>query len=174
MKKQPTRGFWFGFNTMAIVLIVCFLFFAQLISAFEGFAHTVDMSLQKTTQQGIQETVDVTLSNVQQTPLNAVEFELHFNPKEMTLSKITPTASLCEDRFIITNTINNASGTALFQCGTITPFSNKVGTVATIDLIRLIAATTSLSFGTTTHVLAHDGYGTDATRAIQDIILTSL
>ena len=42
-------------------------------------------------------------------------------------------------------------------------FTNSTGTIATIHTTRR-SEEASLALGTTTHVLAHDGYGTDATR----------
>ena len=176
MKNKRGRGFWYGFNTTALILSFFFLFLVPLLQAYIDFSHSVNMSMQQP-ERGTPFTempVRITLENTSHTPLNAVEFELTYNPKELHITKVIPLRTLCEDRFVITNSFNNASGTSLFQCGTITPFTNATGTIAIIYVMPLIQGTTSLGFGSTTHVLAHDGYGTDATKERNGITLTSL
>jgi hypothetical protein len=162
MKTASRAEFWYGFNISALILSAFFLLFVPLVQGFQDFAKTVDIMLKSdTTQNG---TYTIEIANASSTPLNAIEFELTYNPEELTILNIVSHGILCEERFIITNTIDNKNGTALFQCGTVTPFINATGTVATIYTKRLTNTKSSLTFGTTTHVLAHDGYGTDATR----------
>lgn len=170
MKNFTYGGFWQGFNITAGILAVFFLALVPAVRAYQEFRESVDMSLKQTATS----TFAIVLDNASSTPLNAVEFELHFDPTKINIARIVPQGVLCENRFIIINRINNASGTALFQCGTVTPFSGKVGTVATVYATKLKAGTSTITFGKITHVLAHDGYGTDATRKRTDLVFTSL
>jgi hypothetical protein len=166
MEKQTKHGFWYGFNLAAIILIVIFLLGIPLLYAFAEFIANVDLSLK---QQGVAAlfvpaTFTLEVSNSEAASLNAVEFELSYDPTAILITSIEAHSTLCEDRFVITNKINQASGTALFQCGTITPFSGSEGTIATIHAIPLQSGTSTITFGENTHVLAHDGFGTDVTR----------
>jgi hypothetical protein len=170
MKNFTGGGFWQGFNVTAGILIVFFLALVPLVRAYQDFKESVDMGLIQTATS----TFAVVIDNAQNTPLNAVEFELHFDPTKIQITDIISTGVLCEDRFIITNRISNASGTTLFQCGTVTPFTNKTGTIATVYTKPIEIGTSTITFGETTHVLAHDGYGTDATRERTNLVFTSL
>ena len=177
MAKQHDSGFLKGFNITALLLTVCFLFFAPLLQAFVGFAESVDVSLTQEipAQVFVATDIRVTLTNASNTPLNAIGFEIHYDPKALQVTKITPHNTLCEEQFIIDNTINNASGTVSFACGTITPFTEIIGTAATLQVIPLTSGTSTLSFATTTtHVLVHDGFGTDATRARHDLVFSAM
>ena len=177
MKNQSDNGFWKGFNTTALLLTFCFLFFAPLLQAFVDFRESVDLSLiqEVPSQVFVATDITVTLTNASSTPLNAVEFEIHYNPKALQVTKITPHHTLCEEQFVIESTINNASGTVSFACGTITPFTGIKGTVATLQITPLTSGTSTLTFSTTTtHVLAYDGYGTDATKGRQNLILRTI
>jgi hypothetical protein len=141
------------------VLIATFICFVPVVRAVSEYLATVDIKL---TPLG-SDTFAIELENSAHTPLNALEFELRFDPEHTHIDDIALTEALCEERFIITKYIDNVAGSALVQCGTVTPFLKATGTVA------LITGTGAMpSFGTTTHVLAHDGYGTDATRALID------
>lgn len=177
MKQTATFGFWYGFNITSAILIPCFFLLVPFLYAFEYFAQSVDVKLE---QQGVayinQETIlAVTLTNASGTPLNAAEFEINFDPKALSVKSIIQGNDLCEERFILTNNIKNASGSASFACGTITPFSDKTGTIARIHVIPLTAGTSSIYFtASSTQVLAHDGKGTNATRQLQNLVFSSL
>lgn len=176
MNARNNNSFWYGFNLTAVILTGFFLLLVPVLQAYINYSQSVDMGMYQsdTSFMNTETPVAITIDNTSQIPLNAVEFELLYNPKELQITKIVPLSTLCEERFILTNTINNASGTSLFQCGTISPFSNTTGTLALVYAIPLLQGTTSLRFGSTTHVLAHDGYGTDATKNRVGITLTSL
>ena len=162
MKTTTLGQFWYGFNISALILSVFLILFVPLVQGFQDFTKTVDIMLKgDLTQTGI---YTIEIANASSTPLNAIEFELFYNPLEVTITNIVAHSVLCEERFIITNHIDNKEGQALFQCGTIIPYTNATGTIATIHTKRNVSAIPPLTFGTTTHVLAHDGYGTDATR----------
>lgn len=163
MKTSARGQFWYGFNTTALILSVFFILFVPIVQGFEDFRQTVDIFLKGGNTET--DTYTIEIGNASSTPLNAIEFELTYNPAELTITDIVSHGVLCEERFIITNTIDNTNGSVLFQCGTITPFTNATGTIATIYTTRR-NEDTSLAFGTNTHVLAHDGYGTDATRTV--------
>lgn len=161
MKTSPRAQFWYGFNISALILSVFFVLFVPMVHGFQNFAQTVDIMLkQDVSQEGV---YTIELGNASSTPLNAIEFELAYNPAELTITNIVSHGVLCEERFIITNSIDNTTGRALFQCGTVTPYTNATGTITTI-YTKQKSEDASLTFGTTTHVLAHDGLGTDATR----------
>jgi hypothetical protein len=163
MKTASQAQFRYGFNVSALILSIFFVLFVPMVHGFQNFAQTVDIMLkQDVSQEGV---YTIELGNASSTPLNAIEFELEYNPAELTITDIVSHGVLCEERFIISNTIDNMSGNALFQCGTITPFTNATGTIATIYTKRSTEEA-SLTFGTTTHVLVHDGFGTDATRTV--------
>jgi len=177
MKNGNNHGFWYAFNLTAIILIIFFVFAVPFLYAFVQFAQSVDLKATQTQGDAsllLPTTFTVEIENTSKTPLNAVEFQLHYDPKALMVTQITPLWTLCEERFIITNTINNASGTAFFQCGTVTPFSEVSGVIAIIHTIPLASGTSSVSFGTQTHVLAHDGYGTNVTKETHDLIFTTL
>jgi hypothetical protein len=171
MEKQTKHGFWYGFNLAAIILIVLFILGIPLLYAFAEFLTSVDLSLKQESTVTLLTPAVFTLeiNNTESTPLNAVEFELSYDPQAILITSIEPSTALCEERFVITNEINHASGTTLFQCGTVTPFSDTEGVIATIHAIPLRSGTTTLTFGEQTHVLAHDGLGTDVTRERESI-----
>lgn len=176
MKRQSYHTFWYGFNITAGLLIPSFLFIVPFLHAFEGFAQTVDMFLSQQSDLTADGTTAITvgIENTHNTALNAAEFELIYDPRVLEVKKIVPHTTLCEDRFMITNTIDNVLGTALFQCGTITAFSGATGTIATVYVTPLVSGTSSIAFGTTTHLLVHDGLGTDATNEKINLIFTAL
>lgn len=177
MSKQRTHGFWYGFNVTASLLALFFLFLVPFLQAFDELTKTVDLHLNLTTpiQIGEKTEVQVYLINASSTFLDAIEFEILYDTDTLELHSISPTDTLCEDRFLLTKTITNASGTVLFQCGTITPFSKTEGIVATLQFTSLQSGTTSISFGTSsTQVLMHNGLGTDATRSRTNLVFTAL
>ncbi len=176
MDKSSSHGFWYGFNFAAAVLIVLFLIGLPFVFAFAQFLQSVDISAIQHVPAVASEpaafTIDI--ANTRHTPLNAVEFELSYDPRAFLITDITPHTTLCEEQFIIANTVNNASGTALFQCGTVTPFTGATGTIATVHVLPLRAGTSSVSFAELTHVLVHDGLGTDATRLRTGLLFTAI
>jgi hypothetical protein len=176
MKHGNKESFWYGFNITAIILIILFLLSIPLFTVWAQYQKTVSMSIETSSALvNGPATFFVEISNGEETPLNAVEFELHFDPEALLITSIVPEPALCEERFIITNKINHASGTLIFQCGTVTPFTGKEGRIATIYAIPLSLGTSSIAFASsTTHVLAHDGYGTDVTAERKDLIFTAI
>lgn len=171
MSQQEKRGFWYGFNIAAITLITLFLLGLPLLQVFASLLQNVDLRAvqNEAAFAYVPTTFSIELSNQQGELLNAVEFELAYDPSAILITHITPHSTLCEERFIITNRIDTASGTALFQCGTISPYKGSTGTIATVHAIPLRSGTSTVSFKDATHVLAHDGYGTDKTRDLHDL-----
>lgn len=177
MKNSHRHGFWYAFNLTAFILIVLFAIAAPLLHAFELIKESVDIHATQATKAAllhVPTSFTVDIQNGSSTLLNAAEFELHYDPNALLVTSIVPHSTLCEDRFIITNAIDNASGTALFQCGTVTPFAGKAGTIATVYVTPLVSGTSSVTFGTSTHVLAHDGMGTDATRKVSNLVFSTI
>ncbi len=176
MEHNSKHGFWYGFNLTAIILIIFFVIGVPLLFALANFVQSVDITATQTneTYVFVPTTFTIDITNASNTPLNAVEFELNYDPTRIQITQIIPHTTLCEERFILANTFNNASGTALFQCGTITPFKGGSGTIATVYATPLSSGTSTISFGTFTHVLAHDGFGTDVTKDRTALIFTTL
>jgi hypothetical protein len=174
MTTPKTGDFWYSFNITSIILIAVFCFSIPILHAYNTLAKTVDLFLTETTYTTSTSTLVVVLSNTERTPLNAIAFELLYNPRDITIVNIHPETTLCEEQFIITNSINNASGTALFQCGTTTPFTDETGIVATLTIQKHTFATATIAFATSTQVLAHDGYGTDVTKSHYNAILSAV
>lgn len=176
MEQEHKRGFWYGFNIAALILIIFFILGLPLLQAFASFLQTVDL---KATQAQPAEVylptaIAIEFTNIERTPLNAIEFELAYDPRALALIDILPNETLCEKRFMITNRIDNALGAALFQCGTITQFDKATGTIATVHVIPLRSGTSTISFAPKTHILAHDGLGTDATRQRIDLQFSAI
>lgn len=165
MKKQGKGGFLYAFNLTAAILILFFAMLIPLLHAAGSLGHSVKMHIDGARSERLGTTTQfaVTIDNASSTPLNAVEFELRFDPSKILITKITPLATLCEDQFVISNSIDNERGVALLQCGTLHPFSAATGTIARIEAIPVGVGSTTIAFGTTTHVLASDGLGSDAT-----------
>lgn len=176
MKKQGRGGFLYAFNLTAAILILFFAMLIPLLHAAESVGQSVKMRIDGAQSERLGTTTQfaVLIDNASSTPLNAVEFELRFDPSKILIMKITPLATLCEDRFIISNTIDDERGVALLQCGTVQPFSNATGTVALIDAIPVGIGSTTIAFGTTTHVLANDGLGSDATGSTTGAIFATV
>jgi len=176
MEQRQKRGFWYGFNIAAITLIALFLLGVPFLHAVASFVQSVDLRAVQNDPAFVHvpTAFTVEISNEEASPLNAIEFELSYDPNAVVITGITPHATLCEEQFIISNRIHHASGTALFQCGTVTPFSGVHGVVATVHAMPLQRGTTTISFGSTTHALAHDGYGTDKTRDLYGLVLSAI
>ncbi len=177
MKHSNKESFWYGFNVTAIVLIILFLLSIPLFTVWAQYQKTVSISVENQFAAKVNDTAifSVEIDNDSETPLNAVEFELHFDPTVLLVTSLVPEPTLCEERFVITNKIDHASGTLTFQCGTVTPFTGKTGRIAIINAIPLSLGTSSITFASsTTHVLAHDGYGTDVTAERKDLVFTSI
>lgn len=175
MQNSNKQGFWHGFNIAAIIIVTLFALGIPLLHTIASFLQSVDITAQQTEGAVLYTptTFAIAITNELSSPLNAVEFELNYNPNELLITKIEPHTTLCEERFLIQNVIDTASGTASFQCGTITPFALKEGTIATVHAIPLSSGTSSVTFGTRTNVLAHDGYGTNLTRARNNLTFTT-
>jgi hypothetical protein len=176
IKKIKEHSFWHRVNITATVFGIIFALILPVFLVFAGFTESVDINaLQATTTPAYFPTsFTINIINASNTPLNVAEFELNYNPKALFITAIVPHDTLCEERFVITNSFNNASGTVLFLCGTITPFTQNEGVIATVHVIPLSSGTSSVTFGTSTRVLAHDGYGTDATRKRDAFIFTAI
>jgi hypothetical protein len=176
MEHHHKHGFWYGFNLTAIILIIFFVIGIPLLFALANFVQSVDITATQTQQTDayLPTSFTIDITNASNTPLNAVEFELNYDPAKLQITQIVPHSTLCEERFVLANTFNNASGTALFQCGTVTPFKGSHGVIATVHTTPLVSGTSTISFGTFTHVLAHDGFGTDVTKDRTPLIFTAL
>ena len=93
--------------------------------------------------------------------LNAGEVELLFDPVKLIVTNLLITDSLCQEQFVITKQIDNEHGRLFYQCGTLSPFAGASTTLAVVTVLPQSTGTSTLRFGPQTHVLAHDGYGTN-------------
>ena len=163
----------YGFFVGAIVLIPVFgtmFFFAVLVNA---APYTPPIPTANIAAQQLDDAhIAITLSN-NTTPLNAVEVEFLFDPTHIYVSDIAITDSLCESRFVITKIIDNDQGRVFYQCGTITPFSGTSTTLSILKVTPLTVGTSSISLGTSTNALAHDGFGSNVTKTRIDSVFIS-
>lgn len=107
-----------------------------------------------------------------ETILNAGEIEVFFDPAQLIVTAINISSALCEPRFVITKEIDNKNGRIFYQCGTITPFTRPTTTLATVTVLPQHTGTSSLVFGTNTHLLAHDGKGTNVLQRFKNTFYT--
>ncbi len=91
--------------------------------------------------------------------INAAEGTLRFNPKEVTVVSIDRSSSIF-NLWVTEPTFSNSAGTISFSGGLPSGFKGAAGTVFTITLRSVSAATARVSF-TGGSVLANDGRGTN-------------
>lgn len=108
-------------------------------------------------------TADILITN-DATPLNVMEAEILFNPSLFMVTEFTFGDSLCEERFVIDNVIDNVTGRVHVSCGTITPFTGNATVFGTVTAVPLTPGISNLTFGEQTHVYIHDGLGTEIAR----------
>lgn len=140
-------------------------------------ARGVDVYLVANTQQttlGDFITADIVITN-DQTPLNAMEAEVYFDPTLFAVVDFTFGSSLCNDLFVIDRVIDNETGHLHMSCGTLEPFTGNATVFGTITAVPLKEGVTELTFGEQTHVHVHDGLGTEIARDTYDttIVITS-
>lgn len=164
LESETSQGFLIGLSVLTPIFGTLF-FFAILVSAEEYTAPPATATI--SAEQLTNDKVIINLAN-DGTLLNAVEVELFFDPKAVRVTSLNIHPELCEERFIITNIIDNEAGTVFYQCGTISPYSGTSTTLATLIIEPLTLGTTSLTFGQNTNVLAHDGFGSNVTKERTD------
>ena len=158
-ESDTARGFVVG----SLVLIPIFgtlFFFAVLVNAAAPTPETESAAL--TLTQRDPQTVTVDLRN-NLYPLNTAEIEIYFDPEHFSVTDVAIEPVLCEERFVITNLIDNNAGRMFYQCGTISPFAGTSTTLATITLQPKTGGTSTVALGRDSNVLAHDGLGTNVT-----------
>lgn len=167
----------------AVVLMSLLLpFFTSLIVEAVNYAETargVDVFVlqrEPLLTVGTPATFDILFTN-DGTPLNSMEAELFFDPALISVTNITFTSALCEERFIIDRVIDNVTGRLHMSCGTVTPFGGNVAVFATVTFTPKTPGLGALAFGAATNVYVHDGLGTqiarekfDATLDIEEVI----
>lgn len=105
--------------------------------------------------------------------LNAGEVELFFDPVQLVVKDFIITDSLCQEQFVITKQIDNEQGRLFYQCGTLDPFVGTSTTLAVISVSPQTFGTSTLLFGSRTHILAHDGYGTSILKSANSAIYSN-
>jgi len=126
----------------------------------EDFSHTLSYGSSTPLVNETKYTLPILFHN-DGTPVNAARMVLHFNPELISVDEFRITEALCEPSFVITQSIDNTSGKVLYECGTISPFSGTTTALAHLTIAPKTEAHTTLGFGTTTSVHAHNGFGTD-------------
>lgn len=106
---------------------------------------------------------DILITN-DATPLNVMEAEVIFDPSLFAVTQFSFSDSLCEERFVIDNVIDNVTGRVHVSCGTITPFTGNATVFGTVTVVPLQPGVSNLTFGDKTHVYIHDGLGTEIAR----------
>lgn len=117
----------------------------------------------ETLSPGTPFTANVFITN-DRTPLNVMEAEILFDSSLFTVTDFAFGDTLCEERFIIDNVIDNTTGRVHASCGTITPFAGNATVFGTITAVPLKPGISNLTFGEKTHVYIHDGLGTEIAR----------
>jgi len=166
MKTRAKNNLIFAFTGIATIALLSFVVDTKLKA--ENYAETargVDVyivSPQKTTPNA-SFTADILITN-DRTPLNAMEAEIYFDPTAFAVERFEFGTSLCEERFIIDNVVDNQTGRVHVSCGTITPFTGNATIFGTIIATPLKPGVTNVIFGEKTHVHVHDGLGTEIAR----------
>lgn len=160
LESETSQGFLIGLSVLTPIFGTLF-FFTVLVNAAEHIVPeaTAVVHLVQTSPDRL----EIRLTD-NTTPLNAAEMELLFDPQAFSVTDLTIQPGLCEERFIITKLIDNASGKVFYQCGTIMPFGKASTTLAILKIAPLSTGTSTVTFGTNTNVLAHDGYGSNVTK----------
>ena len=115
------------------------------------------------TSVGAPFTVDILLTN-DTTPLNAMQAEIYFDTTLFSVQDFTFGNTLCEERFIIDNLIDNTSGRVQASCGTIQPFTGNATVFGTLTVVPLATGLSQIEFGEQTSVYVHNGLGTEVVR----------
>jgi len=159
-ESNTSRGFLVG-TLVLIPIFGSFFFFAILVNAAEYIFPTPTVTIY--TEQIDGNTIEVKVSG-NEGLLNAAEVEILFDPTHLQVDTLVIEETICEDRFVITKEIDNATGRVFYQCGTISPLDYSSATIATLIVSPYKAGQSDITFGDTTNVLAHDGYGSNMTK----------
>ena len=107
-------------------------------------------------------------------PLNAFEVELRFDPTALQAKSIQFHDALCEDRFVIEQTIDQEAGIIRASCGTITPFITGSDALAVLSVS--FAGESDVAppvwFGARTGLHIHNGLGTKATVELSNLAIS--
>lgn len=160
---QTTTTNFFGTKRALLAI----LFGLILVLAIVLLPNHIDAQASRTLSFGTAEqstsspayTIPVIFTN-DKTPVNAERILISYDPDKLFVYGLSITKALCEERFVISNTIDHKNGIILIECGTITPLTGTTTVLATLYTLPLKSGTTTLSFDDTSGVYAHDGHGT--------------
>jgi hypothetical protein len=96
--------------------------------------------------------------------VNVVSAEVLFDPRKAEILEISTARSFCEKEFFLERDIDNGAGRAQITCVLPSPGFAGDGVLADLIIRPLSIGTFSLTFGTSTQVLANDGLGTSVLR----------
>ena len=104
--------------------------------------------------------VDIVMTNLGQTLLNASETEVRFDPEKIRIDKVDIHQDLCRDELVIERVVDNTAGVVKLSCGTFEAFEGPATIIATLTITPIGYGSTSLYFGKESNVYVHDGEGT--------------
>ncbi len=104
--------------------------------------------------------IDVVLTNLNRTPLNAAEAEVQFDPAKIRVDGVRLHHDLCQKELLIEQSIDNKNGVVKTSCVTLTPFEGPATILTTLSLTPIGYGSTTLYFGENNNVYMHDGNGT--------------
>ncbi|MBU4216319.1 hypothetical protein L6270_02010 [Candidatus Parcubacteria bacterium] len=99
--------------------------------------------------------------------VNAVGALINFSTSTVKATDIDLKNSFCA--LLIANTIDNQIGQINIMCGKPYPGVNTEATIAEITFEKLNTATSSISFASSSMVLANDGFGTDVLKTLNNL-----
>ncbi len=108
-------------------------------------------------------TINVMVEN-KKTPLNVYHVFLYFNPQAISVTEVTLHENLCDPRFVITKTIDNATGVIELACGSALPFeASQAEPVISLSYVpRDESVSKDVRLGVESEFYIHDGKGTKA------------
>lgn len=104
--------------------------------------------------------VDVVMTNLGRTLLNASETEIRFDPEKIRVDDVSIHQDLCKEELVVERIIDNNEGRVQLSCLTFDPFEGPATVIATLTITPVGYGSTSLYFGEQSNVYVHDGHGT--------------
>ncbi|MEZ4200617.1 MAG: hypothetical protein R3B69_03475 [Candidatus Paceibacterota bacterium] len=97
-------------------------------------------------------------------PINAAGVQVDFDPTMIEVVDIVDNGGFCDAGFVVGREIDNENGTALYQCGTLSPIRGETATFMELVIKPLATGNAELRFNEQTGVYANDGLGTNVLR----------
>ena len=114
------------------------------------FVHPIETTVSNTTYA-------VTLINLEQQPLNVMEFSLYF-PATSRILERNLEGALCRSELVVEDRFNSIENNWYAACGNYIPFRGLITRLGTFSIENTTEHT--FRFGTNTSLYRHDGLGT--------------